>query len=398
MTERELTKAQKKLIKKLGYDPGEWILDWIEAPLTRPTLALPIGIVGSTGTGKNNLAWGMLWGCAEQGDCVVIPADAACEFRHFLLYSQNHDFVKVKLLIPSIFAGKFEFFIGKTSESTNLSSVLESYGASVEYYDIFKQSVNDFIEPGTILAIMDACFNLESKTWFWQYNTKQFKFRKRYHYNQLTYCFPEASAYFPNTPFREQYKPTYIHSKDFIDFRKFFMRGVYLYHHASMFWYLLEKQLETVLKKGSGYDKRTPYDNQLGRGKAIHEYTVYHQGFEDIKLKIEGMFQEIDEIWKIIPDYELDFDYKQWEKKEQGKMSEKDELDMMLEYWIEIGNRNPNFSIEEQVIDLFVTFPDASVRSVVAISKKSREFVNKRKVEARMLLLEEQKGLEKIES
>lgn len=390
-TRREMSKRQKDFIKKVGYDVGEWLMDWIEVPIYKPSLALPLGIVGPTGTGKNNLAYGILWGCAEQGDCVVIPADSGMEFRHFLLYTQFHEVVKLKLIIPTIFQGKFDFFMGRSNEQSDLITELAKYGAEVEYYDIYEQSVNDFIEPAQILVIMDACFNLESKTWFWQYNCKQFKLRKRYHYVQLTYCFTEASAYFPNTPFKEQYKPTYMHSKDFIEFRRFLMRGVYLYHHSSMFWYLLEKQFETVIKKGSGYDKRTPFDNKLGRGKAIHEYTVYSQGYEDIKLEIEGMFQEMEEIWKVIPNHEQDFDYKKWEKDEKNKFEEKDEMEMMIEYWVQSVQTNSTWSIDERLVDFFLAFPNSSVRSAVAISQKSREFVNKRKVEAKMLQLEEAK-------
>lgn len=391
-----LSKKDKKQIARLGYDVGEWLLDWVETPLVKPTLALPLGVVGPTGTGKNNLAWGVLWQCAEQGDCVVLPGGPKCDFRHFLLYSQNHELVKVKLLIPSIFAGKFELFIGKTSEASNLTHEFKKYGAEVEYYDIYQQSINDFIEPAQILVVLDACFNLESKTWFWYYNCKQLKLRKRYHYVEVTYCFPEASSYFPNTPFREQYKPTYLHSKDFIDYRGFFMRGIYLYHHSSMFWYLLEKQFETIIKKGSGYDKKTPYDNKIGRAKAIHEYTVYSQGIEDIKLKIEGMFQEIDEIWKIIPDYEQEFEYKKGENQDT-KISEKDELDMILDYWLQVQDSNPKWNVEEYIIDLFLTFPEASVRMVSSISKKSREFVGKRKVDAKLMLKEAEKETKNLE-
>ena len=361
----DLTDYQKQFVQQVGYDPGEWISDWIKDAVKRPTLALPLGVVGPTGTGKSNFVWGILWKCVRQGDCVIIPGDSACEFRHFLLYTKDSKDPKIKLriLIPDEF--KFDFFIGKSNDSSDFKSFMEKQGAEVIRYNIYKKSINDFIEPATIVVVMDACFNLESKSWFWQYNLKQIKFRKRYHHTHVTYCFPEASTYFPNTPFREQYKPVYIHSKDFVEFRKFFMRGIYLYHHSSMFFYLLEKQFETVIKKGSSYDSRTPYDNKYGRGKAIHEYTVFHQGHEDIKLKIERKFQEIEEIWKVIPDEEIAFDVKHWEQKEDKSI---DEQQLLIDYWDQIQNDNPDWNLEDKVTELLIMFPKAKLFSISALT------------------------------
>jgi hypothetical protein len=368
-SKKEMSNRQKNFVSHLGYDPGEWITDWVENAIDRPNLALPMGMVGPTGTGKTNFAWGVLWLCAQQGDCVLIPGDAACEFRHFLLYTKNHPTVKLKFIVPEEF--EFEFFIGKSNEQSNLEQTLKGYKVEIVRYNIYEKSINDFIEPATILVIVDACFNLESKSWFWQYNLKQIKYRKRYHYIHVTYCFPEGSTYFPNTPFREQYKPVYIHSKDFVEYRKFFMRGIYLYHHSSMLFYLIEKQFETVIKKGSTYDARTPLDNRYGRGKAIHEYTIVHQGHEDIKLEIEGMFQEINDLWKIIPDKEIAFDIKRWDsdESEKGEKPEQiDEYELLIGYYKQIQKENPDWSKEDMVTELFLMNKSSSIRSVCAIA------------------------------
>jgi len=381
---KSLSEENQEFIARLGYDPGEWIHDWVKSAIDKPTLALPLGIVGSTGTGKSNFAWGILWDCVKQGDCVIIPGDASCEFRHFLLYTKKHPTIKLRVLIPNSF--NYDFFIGKSDDSTSLKNELKKWNAECIEYDPNKQSVNDFIEPHQILVVFDACYNLESKSWFWQFNLKQIKYRKRYHYIHVTYCFPEGSTYFPNTPFREQYKPVYIHSKDFVEYRKFFMRGIYLYHHSSMLFYLIEKQFETVLKKGSGYDSRTRYDNKLGRGKLIHEYSIIHQGIEDIKLEIDGQFSEIKDIWKVIPDKEINFSYFLDEEEEKEITDSKDEI---INAWLSVKDSFGDLVINDQIVELFKLYPYASLDVVRSIVGKGRTAIEKLQTQARIELLQE---------
>lgn len=372
------------LVTKVGYDPGEWIEDWVRKPITNPTLALPLGITGSTGTGKSNFAWGILWDCVKQGDCVIIPGDASCEFRHFLLYTKTHKQIKTRVIIPKTF--EYEFFIGKAEKSNSFTKTLESFNSELIVYDYHKESINDFIEPNLILVVFDACFNLESKSWFWQYNLKQLKYRKRYHYLQVTYCFPEGSTYFPNTPFKEQYKPVYIHSKDFVEYRKFYMRGIYLYHHSSMLFYLLEKQFETIIKKGSQYEKRTSFDNKLGRGKAINEYSIYHQGIEDIKLELEGKFQEMKELWKVIPDREINFDYTLDE--EEKSWLDSDEF-QTIDYWLKLEEDFPDIELDVRIEELIKWNPNISVNEIMSLSGKGNIYVNKVRKQALLDIVRE---------
>jgi len=381
------------LVNNLGYDPGEWIADWVSEAVERPTLALPLGIVGPTGTGKSNFAWGVLWLCASQGDCVVIPGDAACEFRHFLNYTKHNPIVSLRIIIPEDF--EFDFFIGKSNDQTDFVTQMQKMGAEVIKYNIYSKGINDFIEPATILVVMDACFTLEAKSWFWQYSLKQIKYRKRYHYIHVTYCFPEASTYFPNTPFREQFKPVYLHSKDFVEYRKFFMRGIYIYHHASMLFYLIEKQFETIVKKGSSRETRTPLDNHYGRGKNIREYSIVYQGYEDIKLMLEGEFQEIKTLWKIIPDKEVNFNFKHWESQEEESMSEKDKLTMLLTYKKQIKKDNPDWTDDDIVTELFLMNPDASVQSIVSITGITERRANRLKGKALEELLDQESQIKK---
>lgn len=368
----------------VNYDNGEWLTEWVRDPIERPNLALPLGLVGPTGTGKSNLAWGMLWQCALQGDCVIIPGDAACEFRHFFNYTKYTKDVTIKVVIPNNF--EYKFFMGKTNDAGDFKATLEKHKAEVIEYDIYKKSINDFIEPHIILVVMDACFNLESKTWFWQYNLKQIKYRTRYNYVQVTYCFPEASTYWPNTPFTEQYKPVYLHSKDFVEFRKFFVRGIYIYHHSSMLFYLIEKQFETIIKKGASYENRTPLDNKIGRAKHIRNYTVVCQGIEDIKLEIKGMFQEMKTMWKIITKSELAFDTKHWEKEVDEEVSDYDKNVMLLDQWKQVQESFPEGEKDILITEfwklIYSLHLDASIDKVRAITKVSQAVAKRCQMEA----------------
>ncbi len=311
-----------ELLQKLGYDPGEWVHDWLKLAYKGDgTNILPLKIVGPTRTGKSNFANSIIWEAAKQGDIILMPGDAACEFRHFLLYIQGNrnPGVTMKILVPSAFKNNFSFFLGDRTDGASMHRLGKKKGVEVEWFDPYTENIVNFLEPMQILIVMDCCYELPERSAFWQYLLKQVKYRKRYNTIPVTYIFHEAGTYWPNVAFKNQYKSTEYHAMDFVEFGKFRMRGIYLFQIVGQFYWKIDGQFEAVIKKGSLASKGDKYDRKYGRGKRPDEYSISWSGIEDVLLKLEGQFSEMKSIWKVIPERELFFTID--ESKTDGKMS-----------------------------------------------------------------------------
>jgi len=308
---------------------GEWFQDWRYLMYKGNGQAnQPILFQGSTGTGKSFMANGLFYQCAEMGDICIIPGDTTLEARHFINYLGNK--VKMKFLIPKDFKFDFQVFdMERNQVSFSLKQICNQYNIPLIFFDPLKENINKFIEPHQILVVVDCCYTMPSKTKFWSYIMKQLKLRKRYAVYPLTYMFHEFGTYFPVISFKDQFKYVDEFAQHFVDFRKSYMRGICLQQFPGQSYWKIEPQFEIKVTKGANAGKNQKLDKRYGRGKRLNEYSIVWGGVEDVNVKIEGTFHEWHQIWKLIPDEEIEFSL---ETDEENNISQeiKDQKEMEL--------------------------------------------------------------------
>lgn len=289
---------------------GEWLQDWRYLAYKGNGQAnQPLLFVGSTGTGKSYMANDLFFKCAAMGDICIMPGDTAFEARHFLNYINKGDNpVRMRVLIPEEFKYDFQVFdFNRKRVKTSLETICKRRKIDLIRFNPREDNINNYIEPRQILVVMDCCYALPSRTKFWTFLFRQLKLRKRYAVNIITYLFHEFGTYFPVISFKDQFKYVDEFAQNFVEFRKFYMRGICLQQFPGQTYWKIEPQFEITVTKGANAGRKQKYDRKFGRGKRLDEYSIVWGGIEDVRIKMAGTFDELKQIWKVIPEEEIEF-------------------------------------------------------------------------------------------
>jgi len=259
---------------------------------------------GFHGSGKSNLAHLVLSYCLENGEMGLMRGSMNCEWRHFLLYDYP-----MKMLIPKQL---------KPIENSvtcllfnSLDHLKREFSFNWDYFDPEKVDIIKHLEPGGILVIYDEPFSLASRGWFWAKTFKKLKYRIEKHTIPVAYVEHEAGILFPEVALSES-KKAQSHwcavnevCEMFVDFRKNFIRSILISQLESEVNHRLrDKCIYAIIKKGV-VGKRYPEEVRKEAPQQRVDQFISSVGKE---LYIRGnespKFDEISEIWKMVPSEE----------------------------------------------------------------------------------------------
>ena len=247
-------------------------------------------IIGYPGTGKSVHANKIAIECIRDNNEIGLThGDVLCEWRHFLNYK-----VPVKLIVPK--GLDYTFMIGNDIRKLNRKYL------SIHEEEYPPKNVTDYLEPGTMTAIYDDCFDSQTKTLLWNNIIKPVILRPKHVNNVVLYLNHEAGVAYPQTATKDQWKSVDLFSEYFVYFRKCYVRAILLCQiETEIYSRIREKCMWRI------YRISLPGKHSIGR--PIRKYAPrmrrdqYHIFYGSLytALNSNPRINEIKAIWKLLP-------------------------------------------------------------------------------------------------
>lgn len=247
-------------------------------------------IIGYPGTGKSVHANKIAIECIRDNNEIGLThGDVLCEWRHFLNYK-----IPVKLIIPK--GLDYTFMVGN-----NIRKLKRKY-LSIHEEEYPPKNITDYLEPGTMTAIYDDCFDSQTKTVLWNNIIKLVILRPRHVNDVVLYLNHEAGVAYPQTATKDQWKHVDLFSEYFVYFRKCYVRAILLCQiESEIYSRIREKCMWRI------YRISLPGKHSIGR--PVRKYAPkmsrdqYHIFYGSLytPLNSNPNINEIKSIWKILP-------------------------------------------------------------------------------------------------
>lgn len=265
-------------------------------------------IIGYPGTGKSVHANKIAIECIrDKNEIGLTHGDVMCEWRHLLNYG-----IEIKLIIPK--GLDYTFLINNDVRKLK-RKYLTIY--EVEYPP---KKIADYLEPGTVTAIYDDCFDSPTKTRLWIDIMRQVIFRPSHVNSVISYINHEAGVAYPQTATKDQWKFVDLFSEIFVYFRKCYVRAILLCQiETEIYSRIREKCMWRI------YRISLPGKHSIGR--PVRKYAPrmrrdqYHIFYGSLftPMNSNPKINEIKSIWKILPRALIELDLDSHNGEEVGK-------------------------------------------------------------------------------
>lgn len=274
------------------------IKDWINF---RPNVGTEaMHMIGYPGSGKSNMATGLMQKCLQRGEFLVMPGDRFCEWRHFVYHPKFPS--RMTAIVPK----------GMDLHYHPDKKTVQRYGDWIEEdyatLDIFEHLTED----KRLLVVYDQHLRLASRCALWVNILEQLVNRIKFVETAVGLLFHEAGILFPQSAIGKHWKHVNKFSELFVETRKGLVRTILVSQieteiestirgkclYACIRKAFLSKSWAKLVRKVTPFTALNEYQLVLGRGLYQLDNTI--KAFYEKKL-----------ILKIIPrlliDIEEDF-------------------------------------------------------------------------------------------
>jgi len=184
-------------------------------------------MIGLPGTGKSNMATGLMQKCLQKGEMLVMPGDRFCEWKHYPIHPKFP--TKLTLVVPK----DIEIFYHPKEEDFKVHK---------EEADYEKLNVFDYLnEDRRLLVIYDQHLRLEHRTMLWVKVMDQLLNRTIHYMKPIGLLFHEAGILFPEYSIGDQWRGIKRFSELFVESRKGLVRTLFVSQ--------IETELESTIRK-----------------------------------------------------------------------------------------------------------------------------------------------------
>lgn len=188
------------------------IKDWINFNPRVGTEAMHM--IGYPGSGKSNMATGLMQKCLQKGEYLVMPGDRFCEWRHFIYHPKFP--TRMTAIVPK---GLEIFYYPDKEKVQQLGEWIE---VDYDELDIF-----DYItDKRRLLVIYDQHLRLASRCELWVRILEQLVNRIKFVETAVGLLFHEAGILFPQSATGKHWGHVNKFSELFVETRKGLVRTV----------------------------------------------------------------------------------------------------------------------------------------------------------------------------
>lgn len=189
-------------------------------------------MVGLPGTGKSNMATGLMQKCLQKGELLVMPGDRFCEWKHYPIHPKFP--TKLTLIVPK----DINIFYHPERE--------KEFHIHTEEVDYKNLNVFDFLNNDRrVLVIYDQHLRLEHRTMLWVKVMDQLLNRTVHFQKPVGLLFHEAGILFPEYSIGDQWRGIKRFSELFVESRKGLVRTLFVSQ--------IETELESTIRKKCMY-------------------------------------------------------------------------------------------------------------------------------------------------
>ena len=182
-------------------------------------------MIGLPGTGKSNMATGLMLQCLKKGESMIMPGDRFCEWRHYPFHPKFQ--WKIKILIP------------KDTPISYVNFEPNGWFKEVDYADL---DVFDHLQNGVrLLVIYDQHLRLQHRTAVWVKVLTQLLNRTEHLEEAIGLLFHEAGIYFSEFSSGDQWRAIKDYSELFVETRKGLVRNLIVSQ--------LDTEIESTIRK-----------------------------------------------------------------------------------------------------------------------------------------------------
>lgn len=259
----------------------------------RPNIGVDgLHIIGLPGSGKSNMANGLVLQCMEKKDeRLVIPGDRFCEWRniiHHPIWIRNG--FKYKVIIP---------------DKENLILYPDPFPIADKMFDIVEDystiDIKEYLDEYHLLIIYDQHYYPDTRTALWSDILQQLVNRDYLLEQAIILLFHEAGNYFPETAIGQQWEDIRNYSNLFVETRKGLVRNMFLSQIKTELKYTLREKCAFKIFRQCWPGKREhPAIISQAPFLPINEYIICRGGLFKLDNTIKKQFEEKN-IFKIIP-------------------------------------------------------------------------------------------------
>ena len=185
-------------------------------------------MIGLPGTGKSNMATGLMMQCLKKGETMIMPGDRFCEWRHFpyhpIFKKNNWD---ITILVP------------EATEITYVNFEKNGWFQSLEYDDL--EVMNYLQGSNRLLVIYDQHLRLQARAALWVEVLTQLLNRTEHLEQAIGLLFHEAGIYFSEYSSGDQWRAIKNFSELFVECRKGLVRNLIVSQ--------LDTEIESTVRK-----------------------------------------------------------------------------------------------------------------------------------------------------